>query len=86
MQNDDVRLREALRVLTEAGAVFCLPASHQRHYAVGQVAEMLDCSVSWVKRHLCEFPHAWRMPGGELRIPARDVEALAKRCVLKRAT
>ena len=83
MTNDADRLREALRVLQDAGAVFYLPPA-SNHLCLAAVAARLDCSVSWVRQHLQDFPNAWRMPGGELRIPSRDVEELAKRGRLQR--
>lgn len=72
----------AVRLLTQAGAVFSLPPA--QHLSVGEAAARLDFSARWVKEHLDEFPHAWRAPGGELRIPARDIEAMAKRCRIRR--
>jgi hypothetical protein len=73
-------VEQAIRVLTAAGAVVVMD---QPHYSVGNAARKLDCSKGWIREHLHEFPNAWRMPGtggvGELRIPARDIEALAKR-------
>lgn len=70
-------LAQAIRLLTEAGAVISLPS--QRHLSVGNAAQQLDCSKGWVREHLGEFPHAWRMPGGELRIPQGDVEGAQRR-------
>lgn len=98
---DDSKLIDAVRLLTEAGAVFSLPV--QRHYSLGTAADQLDCGKTWLRQHLSEFPNAWRMPGGELRvsqadiadakrraqsgelrIPAKDIEALAVRGRLQR--
>ena len=76
-------LPAAVRLLTQAGAVFSLPVA--KHLSVGQAAALLDFRPAWVKAHLDEFPHAWRAPGGELRIPLRDVEAMAERCRIRRA-
>jgi len=73
----------AVRLLTQAGAVFSLPA--QKHLSVGEAAALLDFSPKWVKQHLEHFPNAWRAPGGELRIPVRDVEALAVNNRIRRA-
>jgi hypothetical protein len=75
-------ITEAIQALTSAGAVFSVP---QKHLSLGAAAKKLDCSVKWVRTHKQEFPNAWRMPGGELRIPERDVEALAERNKLRRA-
>lgn len=50
----------------------------QRHLSLGSAAARLDCSVDYLRDHLDEFPNAWRMPGGEIRIPVRDIEALAR--------
>jgi hypothetical protein len=76
--DEPTELVRAIRVLTAAGAVVSVP---QRHVSLETAAKMLDCSKGWVREHLREFPHAWRMPGacGEWRIPVRDVEALARR-------
>ena len=71
---------QAFAVLRDAGAVFSLPVAS--HLSVSEAAARLDFSVRWIKEHIAEFPNAWRAPGGELRIPARDIEALAKRCRL----
>jgi hypothetical protein len=71
-------LAKAIRVLTAAGAQIVLPS--QRHFSLGNAAQMLDCSKGWIREHLGEFPNAWRMPGGELRVPEQDV-ADAKRRV-----
>lgn len=73
---DDTKIADAVRLLTEAGAVFSLPS--QRHFSLGNAARQLDCSKGWLREHLTEFPHAWRMPGGELRVPENDI-ATAKR-------
>lgn len=71
-------VQEAITTLERAGF------TNQRHLGLRAAAERLDFSVDWVRDHLDEFPNAWRAPGGELRIPVRDVEALAVRCKLRR--
>ena len=65
---------EAISLFQKCAQVF-EPA---RHLSLGAVAARLDCSVKYVREHLEYFPGAWRMPGGEIRIPAKDVEALAR--------
>lgn len=75
-----ITIEQAIKVLTDAGAVVSTPA--RNHLCLKAVAARLDCSAIYVRKHLGEFPNAWRMPGGELRIPERDVENLAKRCKL----
>lgn len=75
-------LKEAIEVLSRAGAVFSVPNS--AHLSIEQAAKRLDCSTTWLRRHKQEFPNAWRLPGGELRFPEADVEALAKRNRLRR--
>jgi len=67
----------ALRVLRDAGAVLVVPG--QRHLSLGEAARLLDCSTKYLREHLVDFPNAWRMPGGEIRIPAGDIDGLAKR-------
>jgi hypothetical protein len=74
----------AIETLARAGAVFSAPAGTSDQLSLGRVAELLDCSVKWVRTHLKEFPGAWRMPGGELRIPRADVEDLVRRNQLVR--
>ncbi len=77
-------VEQAIRTLQEAGAVFSISVG-EGHLSLGEAARRLDCSVKYLREHLNEFPNAWRMPGGELRVPAKDVEALAARNKLKRA-
>lgn len=84
---DDKVLCDAIRVLTAAGAVICV---NQPHHSLGSAARMLDCSKGWIRDHLDEFPNAWRLPSnggvGELRIPTRDIDSLAKRRALRPAS
>lgn len=64
-----------------------------RHFSLGEAAARLDVSVQWVRSHLDEFPHAWRLPAGcagdrnmgELRIPAKDIEEFVERQRIRRA-
>ena len=77
-------LASAVRTLVRAGVSMTVPASGQ-HFGVGEVAKRLGCGKTWVRAHLEEFPNAWRMPGGELRFPASDLEALARRNRLSRS-
>jgi hypothetical protein len=79
-----VSLPEAISTLQAAGAVFVLP-EQVRHYSLGSAAEKLDCSVKYLREHLDEFPSAWRMSGGEIRIPAADIEAwIASRRIFRK--
>ena len=70
-----------IKAFAAGGVVISAPS--QRHLSLAEAAKALDVSSTWVRDHLAEFPHAWRLPGagrvGELRIPSRDVEALAAR-------
>jgi hypothetical protein len=77
-----MELEDAIKILAAAGAVFSLPSS--KHLSLAEAAKRLDCSAKWVREHKQEFPNAWRMPGGELRIPEGDVESLARRNKLRR--
>jgi predicted DNA-binding transcriptional regulator AlpA len=77
-------LEEAIKTLKDAGAVFSVPEPKRKQLSLREVATQLDCSVKWVREHKGEFPRAWRMPGGELRIPQADVDALIERNKLRR--
>jgi hypothetical protein len=57
---------------------YAIGFEQKRHLSVAAVAVRLDCSPKWVRSHLSDFPGAWRMSGGEIRIPAVDVEKLAE--------
>lgn len=65
---------EAIQLIKRAAAAF----EQRRHLSLAAVALRLDCSPKWVRLHLGEFPGAWRMPGGEIRVPAADVDRLAE--------
>ena len=65
---------DLIKELQRAGVVFVLPDA-ARHFSLSAAAEKLDCSPKYLREHLAEFPNAWRMSGGELRIPAGDIEA-----------
>jgi hypothetical protein len=47
-----------------------------RHLTVREVALRLDCSAKYVRKHLILFPNVWRMEGGGIRIPSKDVDAM----------
>ena len=68
-------LEEAARVFSTAGAVILLPGA-RRSFSLQTVAARLEVSARWVRKHLAEFPGAFRLPGGELRIPESDVMAV----------
>ena len=76
--------RDAVQLFQKCAEVF----EDRRYLTMASVAARLDCSYDYVRDHLSEFPGAWRMPGGDIRIPARDVEALAKdrRFIKEKAT
>lgn len=76
----DDSLRDAIRLLTAAGATISLPS--QRHLSLRSAAAELDCGVTWLREHIAEFPNAWRMPGGELRVPSGDVSEAKRRVQL----
>lgn len=87
-----MELHEALDVLRANGAVVVAPAT-ERHLSLQGAALSLDLSLDWFRDHLDEFPNAWRLPAGsaagrnvgELRIPLKDIEALAERQRIRRA-
>jgi len=81
--NPALTVGQAFAVLQQAGAVFSLPVA--RHVSVAEAAALLYFAPKWVKQHLEHFPNAWRAPGGELRIPVRDIEALAESYRIRRA-
>ena len=76
----DDKITEAIRLLTQAGATFALPCP--QHLALESAAAQLDCGTTWLRKHLAEFPNAWRMPGGELRVPSTDVADVKRRVAL----
>lgn len=87
---DDATLAQAVRVLTQAGAVFSVPSTSRRSWTLEQTAAEIGYSTGYVRKHLDEFPNAWRGPGGgkngaELRIPVADVDAFMARRRIKRA-
>lgn len=87
-----MEIEEAIQVLRAAGAVITAPVN-SAHLSITDAAARLDLKTGWIREHLDEFPNAWRLPAGcagernvgELRIPVRDVEALAARNRLRRA-
>jgi hypothetical protein len=75
---------QAIKVLKDAGAVFCLPPESKRSLTLDEVEERLRFGRTWIIKNLAEFPGVWRAKGGgrnggELRIPERDVDAYVKR-------
>ena len=63
---------EALKLLREVIAAF----EPNRHLSIRETALRLDCSSQYVREHLILFPNAWRMAGGDIRIPVKDIEAM----------
>lgn len=78
------RVAGALEVLQRAGFSLVQSSAIQaqqepwRALTVGQVAERLACSEDWVRANLREFKGAFRL-GSAIRVPAADVEAVARR-------
>ncbi|MEI6194798.1 MAG: hypothetical protein WCS42_10755 [Verrucomicrobiota bacterium] len=62
--------------MTEVGAVFSVPTG--KHLWLKEVAAKLNGSGRYVRQHPAEFPNAWRMAGGDIRVPERDVDEFAK--------
>ena len=50
----------------------------KRGLSMGSVGLLLDCSARYVREHLADFPNAFRLPGGDIRIPMRDVISIQK--------
>lgn len=81
----DAEIAKAVEVLTKHGAVFLFPKDLKgRALTIEQLQERIQFGRSWILKHLNEFPHVWRAPGGgqnggELRFPLRDVEAFEER-------
>lgn len=78
-------IAEAIQSLRAAGAVVMLPEPERRALSLREAARVLSVSVDWFRDHLDEFPNAFRLPGGgrnggELRIPARDLQSFERRC------
>jgi hypothetical protein len=71
---------DAIKALHKCAAIF----GQKKHLSLAGVAENLSVSVRYVRDHMEEFPGAFRLPGGDIRIPARDVEALAMAGRIKR--
>lgn len=72
----------AVDTLRAAGATIVLAgraASAVRFLTREEVAEALAMSLTWVKAHEHEFPGRVKVPGGDVRIPIRDVEAALDR-------
>ena len=54
------------------------------HVSIKKAALKLDCSPRYLRKHLILFPNVWRMDGGDIRIPVKDIEAMiAKRKIHK---
>lgn len=65
---------EAIKLFQKCAEIF----EAKRHLSLAAVAARIDMSPKYVREHLADFPNAWRLPGGEIRIPTRDVEALER--------
>jgi hypothetical protein len=66
-----ISTREAIELLEQAAAV----TEQHRALSVRSVALRLDVSAKYIKEHLADFPNAFRITGGEIRIPVRDLTA-----------
>ena len=64
---------DAIQTLHRLAAVF----EQKRNLSLACTAARLSVSVGYVRAHLNSFPGAFRLPGGDIRIPARDLDALA---------
>lgn len=51
---------------------------------VSDVAAFFRVSKWWVRKHLGQFPNRVRLPGGDIRIPMSDAQALVERCRMTR--
>lgn len=70
-------IEQAIQVLRHAGAVVLVPGSSPRFFSLAEVAARLSVSVKWTRAHLSAFPGAFRLPGGEWRVPERDLDQIA---------
>lgn len=89
-----LEVSQALELLREARAVF---SDFNESLTLTETARRLNVGTDWVRQHLVEFPHAWRLPAGErlvkgegrnvgeLRIPVADVKAFQERQQVRRA-
>lgn len=79
-------LAQASAVLARAGWVVVAP-SVRRWMTVRDVATTLSVGQSTVRRWIRDglLPGATLLPGGDLRVPAGDVDALAQRGLIRRA-
>jgi excisionase family DNA binding protein len=69
----------ALDLLQRAGFSLVSPQPPAwRALTVAEAAERLACSEDWVRENLREFRGAFRL-GSAIRVPAADVEAVARR-------
>lgn len=51
---------------------------------VADAAAFFRVSKWWVRKHIHEFPNRVRLPGGDIRIPVADAQALVERCRMTR--
>lgn len=73
-------VQEAMHTLTRAGfAVQVVSPDVPQLLSVRDVARALGMSPRWVRDHMGEFPGRTRLPGGDVRIPLRDVVDLVER-------
>jgi hypothetical protein len=70
-----MKITDFIPILEKCAGIF---AEQQKHLSLGAAAARLDCSPKYLREHLSDFPNAWRLPGGEIRIPVKDIESLAR--------
>lgn len=71
---------DAMQVLARAGfTVHVVSPEVPLLLSVKDVAKSLGMSTRWVRDHMGEFPGRTRLPGGDVRIPLRDVVELMER-------
>ena len=94
-----VSLDDAVATLSRIGArVFCILPGADDSLSLDEAAKRLSVGPDWVRKHLTEFPNAWRLPAGErktragegrnvgeIRIPVQDIVALQTRQRLRKA-
>lgn len=79
-------LEDAIAVFRAHGLTLTVTHAPLRHVAAGTAATLLDFKPKYIKAHIRDFPHAWRAPGGEIRIPLSDIEHLAQTRRINRPT
>jgi hypothetical protein len=82
-----------LQLLKELRGLFFEFSGDEDSVSLAAASKRLDVGTDWLRTHLHEFPHAWRLPAGstklgkageernvgELRIPLGDLRAFEAR-------